>query len=299
MPKGLKNSLPTLSKVFFIIWFIATVAFLLGSQSKGGGTLLPEGEKYTLIYTGFIAALSFLVSAVSFLINEVYDKKNHPKSRVQNQSRYSGAFFASLLTTTLGVLLASVVLTEAIMAITDNYVAENSTASRRTGQNYTYQQSDRTTITPTPVKEDPVKGVQTTPTPTTDPDPIITCKSKTGDLRVRRSICSSYTDCPDGDGGYVFESQEDCKERMKNLGEELADLVRQWGDAYLENLKLQQELMVLEAENKVNESLSEAEEEAQESLNSVSEPNTSNESNLTIPTNTPTPAPNYEGTIVY
>lgn len=213
--------------------------------------------------------------------------KKKPKSRSSNKQSKLSFYLAGGVV----ILLLSVAYL--------NAKSEGLTQKSRV-QNYNYSKKALTpTPLPTPTTRPKVKGSTKGVVPTTNLDPIITCKSKTGDIQVRRSICRSYTDCPDGSGGYVFESQEDCKKRMEKLGQELADVVRQWGDAYLENSRLQQELMFLEAENKFNQSLFETQQQAQQLLESVPEPDLSVEPFPTIPPSTPEPTPNYEGTIVY
>ena len=76
------------------------------------------------------------------------------------------------------------------------------------------------------------------PAPTNDPDPLITCNSKTGKITVRLSVCKSHTDCPNGNGGYVFESQEACKNRWKQLANQLKNTT----DEYVKALKEQNDL---------------------------------------------------------
>jgi hypothetical protein len=86
------------------------------------------------------------------------------------------------------------------------------------------------------------KKVVLLPTPTTDPDPIITCNSKTGALQVKSSVCKSYTDCPNGSGGFIFESQESCKARWDKISSDLKNSINEYGKATLENMHLQNQL---------------------------------------------------------
>jgi hypothetical protein len=65
-------------------------------------------------------------------------------------------------------------------------------------------------------------------------DPIMDCNSKTGLIKVKRSICLSYTDCPDGNGGYVFESQDSCKQRWAKLGNQITNSTQN----FINNLNL-------------------------------------------------------------
>lgn len=76
------------------------------------------------------------------------------------------------------------------------------------------------------------------PTPTNDPDPVVTCNSKTGKIQVKSSVCRSYTDCPDGYGRYVFESQEACKARWSTISAGLKNAADQYGKATLEQMNL-------------------------------------------------------------
>lgn len=76
------------------------------------------------------------------------------------------------------------------------------------------------------------------PQPTTNPDPIVTCNSKTGALQVRSSVCRSNTDCPDGYGGYVFESQDACKARWNKISADLKNVIGQYTKAQLEQMNL-------------------------------------------------------------
>lgn len=77
--------------------------------------------------------------------------------------------------------------------------------------------------------------------PTIDPDPLITCNSKTGKLQVRRSVCSSNTDCPDGYGGYVFESQQACKDRWQKISANLKQTTNEYVKSIQESSAIQAE----------------------------------------------------------
>lgn len=139
-------------------------------------------------------------------------------------------------------------------------------------------------ITPSPVQEESIsitpenpainqgstyqsnenKVIKTIPTnfpiPTTDPDPLVICTSKTGNIRVKRSICSSYTDCPDGYGGYVFESQGSCKNRwgkisndLKNVNDQLIQAIKEKSDLNSQKLKLDQDQYNRELQQKLQQ----------------------------------------------
>lgn len=115
-------------------------------------------------------------------------------------------------------------------------------------------------------------AVYTTPTPsskpTTDPDPVITCNSKTGKISVKRSICNSYTDCPDGRGGYIFESQDSCKQRWNRIGQDLTKYTKEYWDAKLEQDRLKTQLGIQEMQNKTNQAI----QDMNNTANSVSQP---------------------------
>lgn len=103
--------------------------------------------------------------------------------------------------------------------------------------------SESDAISPTkeiePTSEPLIKqAVYIKPSPTSvsvplDPDPIITCQSKTGNLQVRKSVCASNTDCPDGYGGYIFESQQSCKNRWDKISSNALNAVNAYGQTLL------------------------------------------------------------------
>ncbi|MBI3290451.1 hypothetical protein HYZ78_03590 [Candidatus Microgenomates bacterium] len=146
-----------------------------------------------------------------------------------------------------------------------------------------------------------VKGNSTTASQnaTPDPDPVITCKSKTGNIQVRRSTCSSYTDCPDGSSGYIFESQDSCKKRWNKINQEFKNLTDEFVGAMRESNRLSKELFDLnlkESQANFDARINEIE----SITNNLPELNyESPSSNIILPTETPKPSPNYEGTIVY
>ncbi len=89
-------------------------------------------------------------------------------------------------------------------------------------------------------------------------DPIVTCKSKTGNLQVKLSICKSHTDCPDGSGGYIFETQQTCKDRWQKFGNQLKNITDEYVNALkeqsaLNSMKLQQDQQ--QFNNELNEKL--------------------------------------------
>jgi hypothetical protein len=97
------------------------------------------------------------------------------------------------------------------------------------------------------VKKPSVQGVATT-----DPDPIMGCNSKTGLIRVRKSVCLSYTDCPDGKGGYIFESQVDCKKLWDFYSLQMKNAAEQLGKAYNNQAQLQYQQINQNYQNFVN-----------------------------------------------
>lgn len=103
---------------------------------------------------------------------------------------------------------------------------------------------------------------------TSDADPIITCNSKTGQISVKRSICASYTDCPDGRGGYIFESQDSCKQRWNRIGQDLTIYTKEYWDAKLEQDRLKTQLGIQEMQNKANQAI----QDMNNTANSVSQP---------------------------
>lgn len=139
---------------------------------------------------------------------------------------------------------------------------------------------------------------QSNPNPTpnnatvADSDPIVICKSKTGNIKVPKSTCSSYTDCPDGYGGYVFESQETCKGRWKNYAEQLNQASRDFTIAFQENLKLESELLQWKLLNQELEQQRRLQ-EMENLVKSIPEPNFSVPPLPTIAPSTPKPTPNY------
>lgn len=130
-------------------------------------------------------------------------------------------------------------------------------------------------------------------TTTTDTDPIVICKGKTGERKVPKSVCNSYTECPDGYGGYIFESQESCKKRLQKYGQDLADVIRQWGEATLEEQRLKNQLRMQqwESESKLREL--ETRKKMDDLIKSIPEPNFSVPPLPTIAPSTPKPTPNY------
>lgn len=126
-------------------------------------------------------------------------------------------------------------------------IPENPTTS----QGSSYQNSENKIIKTIPTSF---------PTPTIDPDPLVTCTSKTGNIKVKRSICSSYTDCPDGYGRYVFESQESCKNRwnkisgdLKNVNDQFIQAIKERSDLNSQKLKLDQDQYNLELQQKLQQ----------------------------------------------
>ncbi len=156
-------------------------------------------------------------------------------------------------------------------------------------------------VTPSsnPTPKPTVKKTQPIPSLTPDPDPIVTCKSKTGDIQVRHSICKSYTDCPDGYGGYIFESQESCKKRWERIEKELTQSVKNYTDALLEGQRLRWQFYMQQAE--YEQQLREI--EMQSKMDELTE--SILESDYTVPAlpliieSSPEPTPNYEGTQVW
>jgi len=88
---------------------------------------------------------------------------------------------------------------------------------------------------------------------TNDPDPIIKCNSKTGTIEVRRSICSSYVDCPDGKGGYIFESQESCTKLWNGYKDQLTKAATNYANAMNESTKLQYQLQLQQYQQATNQ----------------------------------------------
>lgn len=110
------------------------------------------------------------------------------------------------------------------------------------------------------------------PAPTNDPDPLITCNSKTGKITVRLSVCKSYTDCPNGNGGYVFESQDACKSRWQKLGNQLKNVTDEYVKALkeqsaLNSMKLQQDQQNFN--NELNEKLKQQSQETNQFINDL------------------------------
>lgn len=99
-------------------------------------------------------------------------------------------------------------------------------------------------------------------------DPLIICKSKTGDLRIRKSVCSSSTDCPDGKGGFIFISQDLCKERWSKVGQDLTKYLKEYWDAKLEQDRLKTQLGTQELQNKTNQAI----QDMNNTADSVSQP---------------------------
>ncbi|MBI3380260.1 hypothetical protein HY029_05895 [Candidatus Gottesmanbacteria bacterium] len=86
-----------------------------------------------------------------------------------------------------------------------------------------------------------------------DPDPLITCNSKTGNIIVKKSVCSSYTDCPDGNGGFIFESQGDCKKLWDGYAAQLNQKTQDFVNALDTQSQLQSQLIHLQMKNASNQ----------------------------------------------
>ncbi len=112
------------------------------------------------------------------------------------------------------------------------------------------QQNDLPVVTQPPqVQQKQNKTVLANPTAPVDPDPIIDCNSKTGLLKVRKSICLAYTDCPDDRGGYIFESLDACTKRQQDYANKINDLTKQFVNALKEQDKLQSQLNLQRLQN--------------------------------------------------
>lgn len=162
------------------------------------------------------------------------------------------------------------------------------------------------TPTPTEIAQNGVEILPTNiPTPTIDPDPFIICKSKTGDLLVKKSTCDTYTDCPDGYGGFVFESKEACKSRWNQISKNLMAAVEAYKNALIEQSKIQSELLKLQLEgasqdtinniqqklDKINQEIAESNRRYQEELQKINQQSRDYFKNfIKLPSPTPTKA---------
>lgn len=69
-------------------------------------------------------------------------------------------------------------------------------------------------------------------------DPIVNCNSKTGTKQVPLSVCKSFVDCPNGSGGFIFESKQSCDNRWKQYGSDLEKAAKDLGSAITEQQRL-------------------------------------------------------------
>ena len=119
-----------------------------------------------------------------------------------------------------------------------------------------------------PTTSQEVKGstVQPTivPAPARDSDPFVICNSKTGKITVRLSVCKSYTDCPDGNGGYIFESQAACKSRWENIGKKFKNTTDDYIKAIKERGELESLQRQLQTQQYDNELKNKLEQQSQE-----------------------------------
>lgn len=102
-----------------------------------------------------------------------------------------------------------------------------------------------------------------------DPDPIIDCKGQHVTWRVKSSVCSNSTECPNGYGGYDLVSSDTCKKRFEVWGQQLLDSTKQ----YINTLNSQQQAYsqyLLEQQRLENERiLTEEQQKIQDLVNSV------------------------------
>lgn len=80
-------------------------------------------------------------------------------------------------------------------------------------------------------------------------DPLVVCKGKYGTYNVRSSVCSSNTECADGYGKYIFESQESCKKRWEEISNKLKMQTDQMINSIQDQGRIQEELNTLQSQH--------------------------------------------------